>query len=1213
MAGPFTSYEGPNVFTRTQQQAPGTSVNVGRVPVFIGVGQETLRVRNDEMVRGSSAVVDTLVSNEDVSARFILDDTNPNNIVLGPNNGLVTRFKVRNYPIVRGDGNGTVATEPKNVLVTVNHVPVPVAQVKGDTGEVILESPPAEGATIKVTYHFKRTDTRVTDDVSLQANGDRTSFRVYQGPMVDGRNGGITTTDPSHVVVKVNDVQVIPQAVDGANRLVTLAEAPPQGSTVKITYWFNTYQDTFDFLKHDGITDVVGVGFSPDRADFINTVDYIIDGDKILWGSAATIRSGAHTVGKDFFDDSQVRTTLIDNKMFLEEAPPVVDLTVTPPVASRQQFRLSNKPTLGNGRDTILGQDLYNAIANGRIDVTTNRPDLLEVRTGTDLKDALSRPAVPVLEVDGENSTFKLKNPVQLNHRVFCTYYYNRLGDDTFTIINQFEGASEQGKYSIRSAALGQEIFGAVADPVYITKGTGLSATTVNFPSGSELMPDIVIAGGAPVVEEVTVTFTETTARAANLTGVTQGDFNIIPGVNDKVHIQVDAGPLTEITLPPSDPATVMGTDEVDLSTPFTGETLQLRINNSDPIAITLGSTDNPISSVTGVAARINTVLAGHVRFNGAIDNSTRRFAVPGGTASAYLVLTTENMNPAQEAPVGSNARVEILTSALSPANVKLKVSSGLVSGVGTSAADVAAEINSVYPGGVNPASEVDDTIVLRSNTTGMTSFILVSKGTGSPGAQAIAAAGAQVLGFEAGQHDNGEDEMSGFTVTSSDVENGSSGTGVVGQTYTDARTGVRFTVLPQETGANYPIGATSWFRFNIGRSFVANANLPNLAINGTETIVASTDGIGVGDTAILRTYDKAGNEPNIGDFYYLTYDYEKPQHLMDTTFLFTRFKDVEANFGTLSGSNRLTLGSFLAILNGAQQIACRQVPVEPGKTQAAPLTFIKAIQDLSKPLPGGTKPYVICPLTTSTEVISFMRLHCEVQSSIRYRNECVGVFGFAAGTRPTAAQDFARTIRSNRMIAVYPDAARIGLTNELGETIEVIVDGSFLAAALVGQMVAPAFDVATPLTRRSLVGFRGLTRQLDSVEMNQTAAAGITVLEDLEPNLQIRHGLTTDMGTVLSREITVTMISDLVQIGARQVLNRFVGVKFLSRVLNEIEDTLAAFFNSLVQQEIIAGFRGVSATQDPDDPTLIRVEAFYAPTLPINWIVVTFNMRTRL
>jgi hypothetical protein len=68
------------------------------------------------------------------------------------------------------------------------------------------------------------------------ASGQTTSrnrvFYTFEGPIVDGTNGGVTTTDPALVTVTVDGTAVTAVSVDGANRAVTLPFAPEVGAVV---------------------------------------------------------------------------------------------------------------------------------------------------------------------------------------------------------------------------------------------------------------------------------------------------------------------------------------------------------------------------------------------------------------------------------------------------------------------------------------------------------------------------------------------------------------------------------------------------------------------------------------------------------------------------------------------------------------------------------------------------------------------------------------------------------------------------------------------------------------------------------------------------------------------------------------------------------------------------------------------------------------------
>jgi hypothetical protein len=473
-----------------------------------------------------------------------------------------------------------------------------------------------------------------------------------------------------------------------------------------------------------------------------------------------------------------------------------------------------------------------------------------------------------------------------------------------------------------------------------------------------------------------------------------------------------------------------------------------------------------------------------------------------------------------------------------------------------------------------------------------------------------------------------GEAALNGFFVTSSDATNGSgtantsvlnSGTGQdgrIGQTYRDAVTGLTFTILPRGWHDNqvgpwtaYPSGAT--FRFRVAQTVTTNANIPIRSIPGVEMIVANTAGVTVGDTALVTTYPRGGEEPAIGDIYYASYVYQKQDF---TTAFFTKMASIEAAYGVIHPDNPVTLAAYLAIINGAVLVGIKQVPRAEGSIYADTTTYVSAITELEGVLPGHIEPDMITPLRgDSTQMFQLLKRSNAIQSSIRYRRERTSIIGLAAGTTEEAAKTLAQTLSDDRMRLVYPDMALINIELSDGSTKEYLIDGPMLAAMLTGSVVSPNVDVATPWTRRKLIGPTQLARTLDAVQQNLLAVKGITILEDKPPFIQVRHGLTTDMTNILTKTPTVRLIADHVQKQSRETLDQFIGIKFLPGVLSQVEGRLARMMQELVKKQIIAIYTGLKATVDPEDPTTANVEAYYQPVFPLLYIVLTFHLRSSL
>jgi hypothetical protein len=233
--------------------------------------------------------------------------------------------------------------------------------------------------------------------------------------------------------------------------------------------------------------------------------------------------------------------------------------------------------------------------------------------------------------------------------------------------------------------------------------------------------------------------------------------------------------------------------------------------------------------------------------------------------------------------------------------------------------------------------------------------------------------------------------------------------------------------------------------------------------------------------------------------------------------------------------------------------------------------------------------------------------------SSERMRSERTAFIGFAVGTVPQTAANFASSLAYSRMVAVYPDGALIQLTDEQGNASNYILDGSYLAAAIAGINVSTAYDVAEPLTNKTLAGFVQLVRSVDEVTMDQTAAAGVTLVFSDSGILTVRHALTTDMSNAFSQAPNIVGIMDEVQIQARAALKQYIGKKFLSNTAANVASTLASTLSALKEAQIINDYANVSAIPSDTDPNYLIAEAFYKPVFELSYIRVTFNIRAKL
>jgi len=319
--------------------------------------------------------------------------------------------------------------------------------------------------------------------------------------------------------------------------------------------------------------------------------------------------------------------------------------------------------------------------------------------------------------------------------------------------------------------------------------------------------------------------------------------------------------------------------------------------------------------------------------------------------------------------------------------------------------------------------------------------------------------------------------------------------------------------------------------------------------------------------------------------------------------------------YGQPTTVNRLSLGVQLMTENGAQQFGCIQVPKQPGLGTATDASFIAAIQTLTTALPGTTqKANVIVPLSTSTSVHQFLSRFLITQANVRNKGEAIGFVGYSSTTTSAQASADAVSLKNARMLAIGMPAAAILLTDsQSGIQLEYAVSGEFMAAAMAGLNTNPANDVATTLTNQSLVGFSRLLVQYDDTTMNLMASNGLICLTNNNGALYIRHYKSTDPSNPITSEPTCTTVTDYVCQQFRADLQQFIGRKLVDGLTTDIAVVCNARLVSLVNNEIITGYKDLTVIPDPTDPTTVDVTVTFKPMFSLLYISVTFTVTTTL
>ena len=1179
----FGSYAPPGVYTSVVISGAGIPLfgNV-RIPVVIGEGQEFFEQDNVELHRGSSSVADEQVVNENISDQVKV---------------ITNHLHATYFPVVIGDGTGTVTDDPSKVQVVVDGIPATVIQLDGTTGDFYTQELITPGQNVEITYYFKRTDTLISNedesdqvpsfaawqaydtnqnylpisvqlpgvtgsnvtvivtddtldsppgtgvldtqaiggagtdtitlDIAKVGGGKRTLhdfynliqagiptndagyltaqppvlagsppvlsamysatyrlqggygpntnkvFKVQHVPIVDGSNGGVVTTDPTKVKALVNGSKATVSAVDGQHGLVTLANGVVAGSTLTLTYYTNTYQNTYDLLPASSVSSIVEVGLGPNRADFIEDTDYVLGkdssgNDTINWGASTTTAVGQSTTGYTPFGPVQIKTTLVDERVWL-------------------------RPTI---RGSCNGTNLVFTLPDSPTDhgTVTDDPTKIMVFVGVNPVEALDNylpgTSERVITLSGSTGDFTLYKAPLLGTHVYASYYRNTLNDHSYTATVVNPGIPGQGTYTVKdevSRVLPVAWFDAPSSSV--TQSGEFAQTGIVWPYA---FPDLYDSPGE-VDETVTLTFQD-----------------------DGLHRDANPGAQAYLT-----------TQGILFfcTTPGVG---------GDAISVAFNTT-----GTYGV------VVAGNgITFNG-VTTTTQVLALAGAGIS-----TTFGTVLAQLVTVGS--------------------------------VSTAAALN--LDGGVDPSDPEPYSIR--------------------------------------------------YIVTSSSPK-GSSGMGYLDQTYIDQNTGFKLTVVSPQDALDYGYQSLPdpQYTFEPGDTLVFQVSSeqarytgttyspyslsqPNnlVCIAGLQTEVITTFGANTGDTAIIQTFNKSGNEPAIGEYYFVSFQTDKTPADMAIK-LYSKASDAYAAYGQPTTVNRLSLGVQFLTQNGAQQFGCIQVPKQPGMNTGSDANFIAAIQTLTTALPGSTqKANVIVPLSTSTTVHQFLSRQLITQANVRNKGEAIGFVGYSTYTDPNTARANARALKNARMIAIGMPAAAVLLTDsQTGLSLEYAVSGEFMAAAMAGLNTNPANDVATTLTNQDLVGFSRLLVQYDDADMNLMASDGLVCLTNNNGALYIRHYKSTDPSNPITSEPTCTTVTDYVCQQFRIDLQQFIGRKMVDGLTTDIQVVSDARLKSLQNNQIISGYKNLVVVQDPTDPTTVDVTVTFKPMFSLLYISVTFTVTTTL
>jgi hypothetical protein len=205
-----------------------------------------------------------------------------------------------------------------------------------------------------------------------------------------------------------------------------------------------------------------------------------------------------------------------------------------------------------------------------------------------------------------------------------------------------------------------------------------------------------------------------------------------------------------------------------------------------------------------------------------------------------------------------------------------------------------------------------------------------------------------------------------------------------------------------------------------------------------------------------------------------------------------------------------------------------------------------------------------------------------------------------------------ASTIGSKRTVLAYPNQLNF-YNSLLAQT--TVISGYYLAAAMAGRLASGS--VERGLTKISVTGFNGLpaalAQQQTNVFKDSLSKAGVAVAEVLQAGaLSIRHGVTTKMTDLTSREISLVRVGDvlfeLVKTGMDAA--GLIGQPIDADMTTKVKGALTGILETAISNDVILSYGSVAVRQQAlpnGDPSVIEAQFAYEPAIPANYITITF------
>ncbi len=386
------------------------------------------------------------------------------------------------------------------------------------------------------------------------------------------------------------------------------------------------------------------------------------------------------------------------------------------------------------------------------------------------------------------------------------------------------------------------------------------------------------------------------------------------------------------------------------------------------------------------------------------------------------------------------------------------------------------------------------------------------------------------------------------------------------------------------------------------------------------------------GSSGTVTSISRVSNSPNVDDgdvitiaYAYAGVEYFSPQTHSDFDTIVAMYglpmvSTAPSNPNSSQVASPLSLGAKVAIENGAATLLMvatnpadgdLRVQIQQAYDKVATNYSVTTILPI---LPDDLEVSSGTVATFTQQLAQDLRSHCVNASAAGYSR--IGFFGTPRNYVETdlSQEALAGSLDSKRLVLVYPH--NLNMFNSATNQITV-VSGSYLAAACIGRF--STLPIAQGLTKQVVSSFQGLptsiVQKMTRAYRDLLSSSGVMVTEiDRLSRLSIRHGVSTDMSALNTREISMTRIADtlfaLVQLGMDS--SDLIGQPIDAEMTSRVKGALTSILEQAKLADVIVDYSDLKVRQQTPssgDPSVIECKFAYQPAVPLNYIVVQFQL----